>query len=324
MAVRDRIIVCLEEAAGNWISCKSLCDKLGVSRSTVARHISRLKEDGYAIEAAPNKGYALREALDLLVPRKIREGLETRIFGKKEIVYCTEIDSTNLKAKDLAARGAPEGTIVISEKQTKGRGRKTRNWFSPPREGIYLSLILRPNIAPRSAPSMTLLTAVAIAETLLSVPGLEIAIKWPNDILARGKKLAGILTEMSTMGERVDYAVVGLGLNVNTSRFPDEIEGKATSILIETGQWIRRVTLAKEYLKWHEKYYIILQSVGFEPIRKRWKELSQIIGRQVTVAAIDREYQGEVQDIDEDGALILRDKTAQVHRIIFGDVSLLR
>jgi len=322
VTIRDELLIHLEEAAGNWVSSESLGDKLGVSRSTVLRHISRLKEDGYAIESVPHKGYVLRETFDLLVPRRIREGLGTKTFGKKEIVYCTEIDSTNPKAKALAAKGAPEGTIVVSEMQTKGRGRKTRGWFSPPRDGIYLSLILRPNISPRLAPSMTLLTAVAIAETLLSVPGLEIAIKWPNDILARGKKLAGILTEMSTERERIDYIVVGLGLNVNTSRFPDEIEGKATSILIETGQRVRRVTLAKEYLEWHEKYYAILKSAGFEPIRKRWKELANIIGQQVTVVAIDKEYQGEVQDIDEDGALILSDETGVYHRVIFGDVTL--
>ena len=322
MTIRDELLIRLEEAAGDWISRESLGDKLGVSRSTVLRHISRLKEGGYAIESGPHKGYALRETFDLLVPRKIREGLETKTFGKKEIVYCTEIDSTNLKAKALAARGAPEGTIVVSEKQIKGRGRKTRGWFSPPRDGIYLSLILRPNIAPRLAPSMTLLTAVAIAETLLSVPGLEIAIKWPNDILARGKKLAGILTEMSTERERIDYVVVGLGLNVNTSRFPDEIEDRATSILIETGQRVRRATLVKEYLKWHEEYYDVFQRIGFEPIRKRWKELTNIMGQQVTVETIAREYTGEVQDIDDGGALILRDQTGGHHRVIFGDVTL--
>jgi BirA family biotin operon repressor/biotin-[acetyl-CoA-carboxylase] ligase len=322
MTIRDELLIRLEEAAGDWISRESLGDKLGVSRSTVLRHISRLKEDGYAIESVPDKGYALRETFDLLVPRKIGEGLETKTFGKKEIVYCTEIDSTNLKAKALAARGAPEGTIVVSEKQIKGRGRKTRGWFSPPRDGIYLSLILRPNIAPRLAPSMTLLTAVAIAETLLSVPGLEIAIKWPNDILARGKKLAGILTEMSTERERIDYVVVGLGLNVNTSRFPNEIEDRATSILIETGQRVRRVTLVKQYLKWHEEYYDVFQRIGFEPIRTRWKELTNIMGQQVTVETIAREYTGEVQDIDDGGALILRDQTGGHHRVIFGDVTL--
>jgi BirA family biotin operon repressor/biotin-[acetyl-CoA-carboxylase] ligase len=322
VTTRDELLIHLEEAAGNWVSCESLCHKLGVSRSTVLRHISRLKEDGYAVDSVPHKGYFLRESFDLLVPRTIREGLQTAVFGKKDIIYCTEIDSTNLKAKGLAASGAPEGTIVISETQTKGRGRKTRGWFSPPRDGIYLSLILRPNIAPRSAPSMTLLTAVAIAETLLSVPGLEIAIKWPNDILARGKKLAGILTEMSTTGERIDYAVVGLGLNVNTARFPDEIEDRATSILIETGQRVRRVTLATEYLKWHEEYYGVFQRIGFEPIRKRWKELANIIGQQVTVETIDRRYTGEIQDIDDGGALILRDETGGYHRVIFGDVTL--
>ena len=324
MVVRDQIVLHLEEAAGNWISCESLGDKLGVSRSTVARHISRLKEDGYAIESAPNKGYALRETFDLLVPRRIREGLETKAFGKKEIVYCTEIDSTNLKAKDLAARGAPEGTIVIAEKQTKGKGRKTRNWFSPPRDGIYLSLILRPNIAPRQAPRITLLTAVSVAETLRSLTALELTIKWPNDILVNGKKLAGILTEMSSEKDTTKYVVVGLGLNVNTPLFPDDIRDRATSLLIETRKRFSRPALIREYLKWHERYYDIFQSMGFEPIRKRWKELAEIIGQQVTVAAIDKEYQGEVQDIDEDGALILQDKTGQVHRIIFGDVSLLR
>ena len=322
MTIRDELLIHLEEVAGNWVSSKSLGDILGVSRSTVLGHISRLKKDSYPIEYIPHKGYALRETSDLLVPRRIREGLETKAFGKKEILYFTEIDSTNLKAKGLAASGAPEGTIVISERQTKGRGRKTRGWFSPPRDGIYLSLILRPNIAPRSAPSMTLLTAVAIAETLLAVPGLEIAIKWPNDILARGRKLAGILTEMSTIGERIDYAVVGLGLNVNTSRFPDEIEDRATSILIETGQRVRRVTLAKEYLKWHEEYYDVFQRIGFEPIRKRWKELTNMMGQQVTVETIGREYTGKVQDIDDGGALILRDETGGYHRVIFGDVTL--
>jgi BirA family biotin operon repressor/biotin-[acetyl-CoA-carboxylase] ligase len=322
MTIGDELLIHLEEAAGNSLSSESLGDKLGVSRSTILRHISRLKEDGYTIEYVPQKGYALRETADLLIPRNIRESLGTEVFGKKAIIYCTEIDSTNLKARNLAAKGAPEGTIVVSEKQTKGRGRKTREWFSPPRDGIYLSLILRPNIAPRSAPSMTLLTAVAIAETLLSVPGLEIAIKWPNDILARGKKLAGILTEMSTTGERIDYAVVGLGLNVNTARFPDEIEDRATSILIETGQRVRRVTLAQEYLKWHEEYYGVFQRIGFEPIRKRWKELTNIIGRQVTVKTIYRRYTGEVQDIDDGGALILRDETGGYHQVIFGDVIL--
>ncbi len=322
MGVRDQILLLLEEGEGNWVSTEALCKRITVTRSSLSKYISLLKKDGYRIESSRRRGYLLQEASDLLVPRRIREGLVTRVFGRKEILYFTETDSTNIRAKDIAARGASEGTIVLSEKQTKGRGRKARNWFSPPRDGIYLSLILRPKIAPREAPRITLLTAVAIAETLLSMSGLEIAIKWPNDILANGKKLAGILTEMSTKGERINYVVAGLGLNVHTPRFPDEIQGKATSILMETGKQFPRVALAQEYLKWHEDYYGVLQSIGFEPIRRRWKELANIVGQRVTVETIDTEYSGEVQDIDNDGALILKDKTGRSHRIIFGDVTL--
>jgi BirA family biotin operon repressor/biotin-[acetyl-CoA-carboxylase] ligase len=176
------------------------------------------------------------------------------VFGKRDIVYFTETDSTNTRAKDLAVRGAPEGALVLSEKQTKGRGREERNWFSPSRDGIYLSLILRPTIPPREAPMITLLTAVAVAEALLSLTRLKIAIKWPNDILVGGKKLAGILTEMTTQGDSIDYVVVGLGLNVNTPRFPDNIRDKATSMLIETQKRFSRVRIIREYLKWYETY----------------------------------------------------------------------
>jgi len=322
MTIKDELLIHLDEAAGNSLSSESLGDKLGVSRSTILRHISRLKEDGYTIEYLPQKGHALRETADLLIPRNIREGLETEVFGKKDIIYCTEIDSTNLKAKNLAAKGAPEGTIVVSEKQTKGRGRKTREWFSPPREGIYLSLILRPNIIVRNAPRITLFAAVSIAETLKCMTDLELSIKWPNDILINGKKVAGILTEMSSERDTIKYVVVGLGLNVNTRWFPNGIRDTATSLLIETGKQISRPALVKEYLKWHERYYAMLQNTGFAPIMKRWRELADIIGKQVTVAGFDREYQGEVRDVDEEGAIILQEKTGQVHRVIFGDVTL--
>lgn len=322
MGVRDQILLFLEESEGGWVPTEALCKKVAVSRSSLSRHISLLKKDGYAIESSRMRGYLLQEPSDLLVPRRILQGLGTRFFGKRQVLYFSETDSTNAQAKDIAARGAPEGTIVVSEKQTKGKGRGARSWFSPPWDGIYLSLILRPNIAPREAPRITLLTAVAITETLLSITKLQIAIKWPNDILVNGKKLAGILTEMSTEGERIDYVVVGLGLNVNTPQFPTDIEGRATSILIETGERFPRVALAKEYLEWHEKYYEVFQRIGFEPIRERWKELTNIIGQQVTVETTDREYTGVVQDIDTDGALILRDNTGQSHRIIFGDVTL--
>ncbi len=323
MAARDQILLHLEERKGNWVSGESLAKKLAVSRSTIGKHISQLKSDGYPIESSPKKGYLLQKTSDVLTPREIRDGLETEVLGKRDIVYFTETDSTNTRAKELAVRGAPDGALVLSEKQTKGRGREERNWFSPSRDGIYLSLILRPSIPPGEAPVITLLTAVAVAETLLSLTRLKIAIKWPNDILVGGKKLAGILTEMTTQGDSIDYVVVGLGLNVNMPRFPDDIRDKATSILIETGKRFSRVRIIREYLKWYETYYEVFKNIGFEPIRKRWRELTNMIGQQITVEMIDKRYSGEVQDIDKDGALIITDRTGKSHRIIFGDVTVI-
>jgi BirA family biotin operon repressor/biotin-[acetyl-CoA-carboxylase] ligase len=323
MAVKERIISYLDEKKGSWVSGESLTKKLAVSRSTIGKHISQLKSDGYPIESSTKKGYLLQETSDVLTPREIRDGLETKVLGKIDIVYFTETDSTNTRAKDLAARHAPEGALVLSEKQSKGRGRKARNWFSPSRDGIYLSLILRPAMPPREAPVITLLTAVAVAETILSLTTLKIAIKWPNDILVSGKKLAGILTEMGTQQDSIDYIVVGLGLNVNTPRFPDDIRDKATSILIETGKRFSRVKVIREYLKWYELYYELFKHTGFEPVRKRWRELTNTIGQQITVETTDKRYSGEAQDVDKDGALLIRDKTGKTHRIVSGDVSVI-
>jgi len=230
MSTKDQLLLYLKERKGDWVSGEALSNKIAVSRSAVWKHICKLREEGYVIESSPKKGYLLRKAPDLLFPNEIREGLDTKVFGKRDIVYFTETDSTNTRAKDLAARGAPEGTLVISERQTKGRGRKGRSWFSPSQGGIYTSLILRPSISPSEAPKITLLSAVVVAETLRSLTGLSAIIKWPNDILINGKKIAGILTEMSTEMDAIDYIVVGLGLNVNTPDFPDDIREKATSI----------------------------------------------------------------------------------------------
>lgn len=259
----------------------------------------------------------------MLLPKEIREGLSTKLFGMKDIHYLNEIDSTNTRAKELAVKGAPEGTLVVSEKQTKGKGRKGRSWFSPPHEGIYASLILRPTISPREAPRITMLTAVVVAKALLSLTQLKVTIKWPNDILVNGKKLAGILTEIRGETDTIDYIVVGLGLNVNTPRFPDDIRDKATSIFIETGSPFPRARIIREYLYWYEKYYGLFNANGFGPILRLWKRLSRIIGHQIIVDMTDAKYSGEVEDIDENGVLILKDHNGETHRIISGDVILI-
>ncbi|MBE9580701.1 MAG: biotin--[acetyl-CoA-carboxylase] ligase [Proteobacteria bacterium] len=274
----------------------------------------------------PGSGIGERNFTGLLLANEIREGLHTRVFGKQDVVYFKQTDSTNLRAKELAEGFAPEGTLVVAEKQTSGRGRKGRSWFSPAGDGIYASLILRPAMPANQAPSITLMTAVAVAETLLSLTQLPARIKWPNDILVNGKKIAGILTEISTKMDSIAYVVVGVGMNVNTppEGFPQELKGKATSILIESGEPFREVDIIRAFLKCYETHYEMLRKSGFKPIIKRWKELTEIIGQRVIVDVIGKQYCGKVIDVDDAGVLIVEDSHGRSHRFYSGDLNLVR
>ena len=325
MLTKRQLLIYLKEGKGTWVSGELLAHKMAVSRSAVWKHIGSLKNDGYVIESSRKKGYLLRETSDLLLADEIREGLNTTVFGKGEIIYFGETDSTNLRAKYLAAEGAREGTVVVAETQTQGRGRKGRTWFSPESEGIYTSIILRPPISPNEAPKLTLMASVAVAEALLSLTSLKINIKWPNDIMINGKKLAGILTEISTDMDRIDYVVIGVGVNVNTSRkglHPD-IRQTATSVFMETGKVFPRIALLRAYLEWLEIYYEAFKTKGFDPILNRWKHFADIIGRMISVDLMDSIRVGTVLDVDKDGFLILQDRKGTIERIISGDVTLL-
>ena len=325
MSTKQQLLIYLKEGKGIWVSGEFLAHKMAVSRSAIWKHVRNLKDDGYVIESSRKKGYLLRQTSDLLLTDEIREGLNTNVLGKGEIIYFRETDSTNVRAKYLAGNGAPEGTVVVAEKQTQGRGRKGRYWFSPPGEGIYTSIILRPPISPNEAPKLTLMASVAVAEALLSLTSLQVNIKWPNDILINGRKVAGILTEISTDMDRIDYVVIGVGVNVNTPRegLPPDLAQTATSILMETGKPFPRIALLRAYLEWLEIYYETFKTKGFDPVMSRWKNLADIIGRRISVDLMDRVRMGEVLDIDKDGFLILRDREGTIERIISGDVTLL-
>jgi len=302
-----------------------LSHRLAISRAAIWKHIHSLKQAGYLIESSPKKGYLFRQAPEFLLPEEIRYSLKTKVFGAKEIFYFKEIDSTNEKAKSLAVEGKPEGTLVVAESQTKGRGRRGRKWFSPPGGGIYLSMLLRPKVAPHQAYKITLMTAVAVAEAVLAMlPSLNVKIKWPNDILVDGKKMAGILTEISTDMDVVDFIVVGLGLNVNIDSFPEELEGQATSVSMCTKGSFPRSALIRAYLQYFEKYYGIFGKGGFNVIMHRWRELSDIIGQDVMVDIMGEKHVGEATDVDDEGVLILKDSRGVVQRIFSGDVMLLR
>jgi BirA family biotin operon repressor/biotin-[acetyl-CoA-carboxylase] ligase len=325
MSTKDQLLLCLKEEKGSWFPGELLGKRLKISRTAVWKHICALKEEGYIIESSRKKGYALRETPDCLLEREICEGLKNRVIGKRGIVHFNETDSTNIRAEHLADNGAPEGMVVVAERQTQGRGRRGRVWFSPADEGIYASVILRPDIPPNEAPRLTLLTAVAIAEAIRSCTSLPAAIKWPNDIFVGGKKVAGILTEIRAEMDRIHYIVIGLGINVNNKAesYPLDIQDKATSLFIESGNLFSRAVILRTCLECFETQYELFKVHGFGPVMQQWKQLSNVIGKQVSVDVIDKNYIGLVQDIDEDGFLMIRDKEGNLRRIISGDVSLL-
>jgi len=324
MNTTDRVLFYLKQNKGQFVSGEVLSGEFGISRAAVNKHIHKLKAEGYQIESATKKGYRFQAVSPKLIPREIREAIDTEVFGRPEIVHFDETDSTNVRAKALAVQNAAEGTVVVAEHQSAGRGRKQRSWFSPPGMGIYSSLILRPTISPGDAPQITLMTAVAAAEALTEVTRLPIRIKWPNDLLIGGKKVAGILTEISTEMDAVDYVVIGLGVNVNTpaTSFPVELRDIATSACIESGTEFSRTSILAEYLGRLEDGYEVIKSGRFDRVIARWKDLSHMIGQRVTVEELETTYSGKVEDIDDNGVLLVRDDRGGLHRIFSADITL--
>jgi BirA family biotin operon repressor/biotin-[acetyl-CoA-carboxylase] ligase len=313
--------VSLKEAQGNWVSGEELSRKLGITRTAIWKQACSLRNEGYIIDSSTRKGYLLREALDRLLPAEIEASLRSKRLGQR-IVFEKEVDSTNRLARDLAIAGAVEGTLVVAESQTGGRGRRGRSWFSPPGEGICLSLILRPRFQPAEAPKMTLLAGVALAETLIPIVPSRVTIKWPNDVLAGGKKVAGILIEIATEIDNIDYMIVGVGLNVNTplESFPEELRKRATSLAAEIGCPVRRVEILGAFLERFERYYDLLGREGFGPVIQRWRELSDMAGRRIRVHSFNGSLEGTIAGIDDDGILLLTGADGAVERVISGDV----
>ncbi len=323
--MKERVLTHLKGAGADWISGGRLSIKMGMTRTAVWKQICRLRDEGYVIDSSRGKGYVLRRVSDSLLPAEIQSHLKTDFMGR-EIIYRPEVESTNSLAKSLAVRGAPAGTIVVAESQAAGKGRKGRVWFSPPGAGIYVSMILRPHFSLAEATKFTLLTGVALAETLLCLLPGRVEIKWPNDVLVDGRKIAGILIEISTEIDRIDYMVVGVGVNVNLKRqdFPPELKKIATSLRAETGKYFSRAAILADFLAAFEKYYGVFQDFGFAPVLARWKRLSNILEKEVQVSLLGSTIAGRVSGIDRDGALLIRGRRGCVQRILSGDMTLLR
>lgn len=322
MGNRETLLELLKSEKSCWISGEIMRQTLGISRNAVSKHIRALRDKGYEIESSTKKGYRLDTPQDLILPEEILDGLNTNVFGRQEILCLKETGSTNTQAKALADGGAREGTLVLAESQTLGRGRKGRTWFSPKGEGLFISMILRPLMSPMDSSRLTLLAAVALAEALIDLTGLEIRIKWPNDLLCDGRKVAGILTELTTDMDAVNHVIIGLGINVNTPRksFPVDLRKKASSLLVESGRPHSRCKITQLFLECFEGHYYALVDHGFPQLLSRWKALSDTIGQKVRVEMIDKSLTGTIKDMDSNGFLILEDEKGLRHSILSGDV----
>jgi BirA family biotin operon repressor/biotin-[acetyl-CoA-carboxylase] ligase len=256
-----------------------------------------------------------------LQPEELQKYLESGRLGKK-IHYLSEIDSTNRFAFKRAQEGGAEGEVVIADSQTNGKGRMGRSWFSPAGLNLYLSVILKPKLPPARTPQITLTAAVALAETVQSFFGAPPAIKWPNDIMVGGKKLAGILTESSCDSNRVHFVVVGVGVNLNlpADLLPEEIRGRATSLLILTNKTIDRTAFAGQLIQDLDRCYGELEDKGFPWIARRWESFFELRGRKVTVEMAGRLLSGTAKGIDGEGALIVEEDGGARQRVIAGDV----
>jgi len=321
--MRTRILELLGQNPKEYLSGEEISRQLSVSRTAIWKQMQTLKQAGYEIEAHPRRGYRLKNRPDLLLPYEISDTLSTKILGQGEIYYFSEIDSTNIEAKKHANLGCPEGSIVLAETQNGGRGRLSRSWFSPTGKGIWLSVVLRPSFYPYDAPKCTLMAAVAVTKAIRNVTGVECGIKWPNDILYQGKKVVGILTEMSAEFDAINHVVIGMGINVNIKEqeFPAELIDVATSLSVITGHDISRLALLHAVLAQLENAYDGVIQRGFSEMLDEWRELSVTLGKKVNVVGCGREFSGLAVDIDNDGALLVQTDDA-LEKVLAGDVSI--
>ena len=323
----EKILNVLRHNRDSYVSGEEMCKIADISRAAIWKHIEKLRQEGYDIEALPHLGYKLISIPDSLIPSEIRWKLKTKIFGR-EIVSYKKVDSTNIVAYELAKNGMKEGTVILADEQMKGKGRHGRHWSSPSKGGIYMSCILRPSIAPNEIPRITLLAAIAVAQAIRDISYLEVTIKWPNDIMINGKKLCGILTEMKAEQDSVDFVILGIGINVNAPI--KQLPKGASSIKEELRRQeggraaLSRVELTKRVLERLEEYYDILKSEGFEPIIETWKDLSSMIGSRVKVTLPGKTFEGLAHDINPDGSLVVRTESGLLEKVSSGDVVMVR
>ena len=302
-SVTQQILLVLQGKTSDYFSGEAICQTFSISRTAVWKHIKALKKLGYEIESMPRKGYRLIHNSELPLPEELKLLIKSPTFAN-HIEYLKEATSTNQILMSMAEQGAPSGLLLVAEQQSAGHGRMDRKWFSPPGENLYFSMMIRPEIIPHKAPQLALVVAAAIYIALKKLyPTLQIGVKWPNDIFISGKKVAGVLCEMQTDMSFVKHVVIGIGLNVNQTKFAPALEDIATSVGLEVGEKVSRINLLAEVVNSLDYLYQQWLAEGLDPIIPLLNQASILSGKEVTVNLANSSYQATVVGIDENGFL---------------------
>ena len=317
--MKAEILTILKDTDG-YVSGQELCERFGVSRTAVWKAMNQLKKEGYEIESVQNKGYHLVKTPDILSKNELVSIRKTKWVGT-EICYFDVTDSTNTQAKSLGEGDAPNGTLVVAGKQESVRGRRGRSFESPAGTGIFMTLLLRPEIEPQNASMLTLVSALAVAKGIEHMVDLPVQIKWPNDIVINGKKVCGILTEMSAQMDYVNYIVIGIGINVGNEEFPEEIKDVATSIYLESGKHVNRAMLIEKIWEEFEDYYELYEKTqDLSSLVKEYDSYLVNRGQKVRVLDSKEPYEGKAMGITDRGELIV--DTWEARRLVSaGEVS---
>ena len=319
MEMKDKVLTFLKEQEA-YRSGEEISQKIGVTRAAIWKAIKKLQADGYEIGSSTKRGYKLLTSPNVVTPSEIKDNLCTEVLGQ-DIYYKEEIDSTNNKAKALAREGAKEGLLVIADCQTEGKGRLGKNWESPAGTGIWMSLVLRPHILPKYASQLTLVAGLSMCEVIQEVTGLEARIKWPNDIVVNGKKVCGILTEMSAEMEGINYIILGIGVNVNMKYFPEELP-YASSLALESRREYSRKTIVKKFLEKFEVYYkTYKKQPDLTPIMERYEKNCITLHREVKLLMGSEEVIAKATGISHEGELLVTLEDGTSKEVSSGEVS---
>lgn len=321
--LRKKLLDAFTNTNEEYLSGQLLAELIGCSRTAVWKHIEELRKEGFELEAVRRKGYRIIKTPENVSADEIRLGLKTEFLGQN-IHYEETVDSTQKIAHRLSLNNALEGTVVIADEQLGGKGRMGRIWISPKYTGVWMSIILRPQIPIPKAPQLTLLAAVAVVEAIRELTSLSPQIKWPNDILINGKKVTGILTELQAEADRIHSVIIGIGINVNQKEedFPEELRAIATSLAIEEGTTIKRADLSRAVFSKLEVLYKQYLTEGFLPIKKLWEHYALSIGKDITARTLSGNIHGKALGITEDGVLKIEDHDGKIHHIYSADIDL--